>query len=79
MVIFVIVIGGDDDFFDSDKLLQEGVLGGERGLGTINEATVHDRLYQSLPVREKDFPPFRPVTWFYLSICASPLDIEREP
>ena len=52
MVIFVMVIGGDDDFFDSDKLLQEGVLGGERGLGTINEATVHDRLYQSLPVRE---------------------------
>ena len=58
------ICDGDDDFFDNEnffdnKLLQEGVLGGERGLGTINEATVHDRLYQSLPVREKDFPPFR--------------------
>ena len=54
MVIFVMVMVISSiaiNFFDN-KLLQEGVLGGERGLGTINEATVHDRLYQSLPVRE---------------------------
>ena len=51
MMMVVMISSIAINFFD-DKLLQEGVLGGERGLGTINEATIHDRLYQSLPVRE---------------------------